>query len=185
MQIRRPGTFDMGGGASFRLAGLLALVVALGGCSASRSPDLPPSPESRVVATGSGVAPKALDGIPSGAPEQLVESLPDEHNIFFLSRSTTVDEVGKEKLRRIAERLVANPREKISLVGYTDDQGSRNYNLAITEERLLVVEKLLKSYRVPARQIRRKRIGGLKSSTTCQSAECRKQMRRVEVVFSR
>ena len=126
-----------------------------------------------------------VDISPSGKVEQPIAPISEENNIFFSSRSTTVDATGKEKLRRHAGRLKLNPMETASLLGYTDEQGSRGYNLAITGERLTVVEKLLKSYRVPARQIRRKRIGGLKTLTTCISAECRLQMRRIELVFSR
>ena len=176
--VRSPGVV-------FRLTGFLVFILFLDGCSNPQplvSPSSSDSPQITVETNSmlNGVAP-----IQSSAVEQAIDLAPDENSIFFSSRSTTVDSAGKEKLRRIAERLVSNPKERVSLVGYNDNQGSRSYNLAITEERLLSVEKWLKSYRVPAKQIGRKRIGTPKTTAKCQSTECQQQMRRVELVFSR
>ena len=69
------------------------------------------------------------------------------------------------------------------LTAHADDSGSRNYNLAIAEDRLMAVYKLLRSYGVPAKQIRRNRINGAKRPQACQSAVCQLQMRRVELIY--
>ena len=106
----------------------------------------------------------------------------EENNIFFALRSATVDDAGKEKLRQHADRLKSNRKERVLLVGHSDDQGSRNYNLAITEERLMAVQKLLRSYGVTARQIRRNRSSSAKTRSPCASKACQQQMRRVELV---
>ena len=129
-----------------------------------------------------------LPSIPEPTPivanEEEIQIIAEENNIFFPLRSTTVDDLGKEKLRQHAARLKLNPKELVTLVGYTDDLGSRNYNLAITEERLSTVNALLKSYGVSTRQIRRNRNGPLKVRGTCTSSACRQQMRRVELVVT-
>ena len=62
-------------------------------------------------------------------------------NIYFQLRSTVIDEAEKLKLRERAERLKANPKARVTLIGHMDDLGSRNYNLAITEERLTEVTR--------------------------------------------
>ena len=173
---------DCGMRIAFRFIGCLAVGLLLHGCGTPQPASSSPAESPTVAVTAT---PTRIDVSRSVTEEQTIEPVSEESNIFFLLRSTTVDEAGKEKLRRHADRLKSNPMETVSLVGYTDDQGSRNYNLAITQERLLVVEKLLKSYRVPARQIRRKRIGSLKSSPACKTDRCRQQMRRVELVYSR
>jgi outer membrane protein OmpA-like peptidoglycan-associated protein len=113
-----------------------------------------------------------------------LQILAEENNIFFSSRSTTVDDRGKEKLRQHAVRLKQNPKGLLTLVGYTDDIGSRNFNLAITEERLTAVSALLQTYGAPRRQIRLSRFGRMKGRRTCTSDACRQQMRRVELLIS-
>ena len=110
-------------------------------------------------------------------------ALTDENNIYFTAGTTTVDQQGEDKLRLHAQNLKQNPKKRLILTAHTDDSGSRNYNLAIAEDRLMAVYKLLRSYGVPAKQIRRNRINGAKRPQVCQSAVCQLQMRRVELVY--
>jgi outer membrane protein OmpA-like peptidoglycan-associated protein len=121
---------------------------------------------------------------PPVSEETPVIPVSEDDNIFFLVRSAAVDDAGKEKLRQLADRLKLDRKETVLLVGYTDDRGSRSYNLALTEERLTTVGKLLRTYGVPARQIRRNRIGRVAPPGSCSTDACRQQMRRVELVHS-
>lgn len=107
----------------------------------------------------------------------------EENNIYFQLRSTAVDEAGKLKLREHADRLKQNPKERVTLIGHMDDLGSRNYNLAITEERLMAVSSQLRAYGVPARQIRRTRAPSDGNLTPCRNEACRALMRRVELKY--
>ncbi|MFT3848852.1 MAG: OmpA family protein [Propionivibrio sp.] len=108
----------------------------------------------------------------------------DANSIYFQLRSTVVDEAGKQKLREHAERLKLDPKQRVTLIGHMDDLGSRNYNLAITEERLTAVSSQLRAYGVPARQIRRDRAAGESGSPRCKTEACRALMRRVELKYS-
>ena len=118
------------------------------------------------------------------APEIImVPVLTDENNIYFTAGTTTVDQEGRDKLHQHAQNLKQNPKKRLILTAHTDDSGSRNYNLAIAEERLVAVYKLLRSYGAPAKQIRRNRINGAKKPQICQSPVCQLQMRRVELVY--
>lgn len=113
-----------------------------------------------------------------------VASVAEDNNIFFASRSARIDDAGKEKLRDHARRLTQDRQVKLTLVVHNDGQGSRSYNLAISEERLVAVEKALRGYGVSSRQIRRNRSIGLKNSSPCTNDACRQQMRRVELIYS-
>ena len=104
-------------------------------------------------------------------------------NIYFQLRSTAIDEAEKLKLGAHAERLKADPKARVTLIGHMDDLGSRNYNLAITEERLMVVTSQLRALGVPARQIRRQRAAVENSSPDCKTEACRAPMRRVELKY--
>lgn len=108
----------------------------------------------------------------------------EANNIYFQLRSTSIDEAGKLKLREHAERLKQNPKERVTLIGHMDDLGSRNYNLAITEERLMAVNSQLRAMGVPARQIRRHRAASESISPPCKTEACRALMRRVELKYA-
>ncbi|WP_170285871.1 OmpA family protein [Propionivibrio limicola] len=113
-----------------------------------------------------------------------IAAIDEDGAIFFPSAVTLVNDAGKEKLQRHAARIKEAPGIIVTLTGHTDDQGSRNYNLAIAEQRTLAVERLLRSYGVPARQIRRYSAGSEKVPKACRSAECRAKMRRVDLDYS-
>jgi outer membrane protein OmpA-like peptidoglycan-associated protein len=131
-------------------------------------PDAPP-------ATASAGDPPA-DTV--AAPE-----IPDTDQIFFASNATGVDEAGRRKLRAHAERLKANRRLNVTLVGHTDHLGSRSYNLAIAERRTAAVAEVLTSLGVGRTQIRRYGVGSEKLGPPCQTSECRGRMRRVDLIY--
>ena len=162
----------------------LLVTLALAGCSTlpanrteappAATTNLPPSTQSE----NKGTEPAELTS--TGNPEPAAI---EADNVYFQLRSTAVDEAGKQKLREHAERLKQNPKERVTLIGHMDDLGSRNYNLAITEERLMAVNRQLRSFGVPARQIRRSRAASESSSTPCRNEACRALMRRVELKY--
>lgn len=166
-----------------RFCYLFAAALTLTGCSNSpprtQSPDDDALPDSQVVSSPR----TGLDRGPLTRDESLVPPYTDENNIYFELGTTSVDPAGKEKLGRHAEYLKQNPKKKLMLLGHADDAGSRTYSLAIAEERLAAVYKLLRSYGVPPRQIHLNRIVSARKQKACQSTECRKLMRRVELEY--
>ena len=120
---------------------------------------------------------------PPAAPVEL-PPVDEASNVFFASRSAWIDASGQQKLRDIADRLAGNRRATVLLIGHSDGQGSRSYNLAITEERLNTVGKLLRSYGVAAHQLRRNRVGSIRRTPDCNDEACWRLARRVELVVS-
>lgn len=165
-------------GITLRVARCFFAAFFLNGCSTPQ-----PIPSNEAPPSGIAVisAPPAENIGPAVAELQTIAPVPEENNVFFSLRSATVVDTEKEKLRQHADRLKLNRKQKILLVGHSDDQGSRNYNLAINEERLSAVQKLLRTYGVSASQIRRNRSGSVNPRTPC--AACQQQMRRVELVY--
>ena len=168
---------------TLRIACCLSSAVLLYGCSTPPPITPIPSDEPLTVVTVSSVAPAASVNPPVVAVEAMAP-LSEENNVFFALRFATIDDTGKEKLQRHADRLKSNRKQTVMLVGHSDHQGSRNYNLAITEERLVAVEKLLRRYGVSVRQIRRIRTSSVKNSSSCTTNQCRQEMRRVELVYA-
>lgn len=172
---------------------VLAAILSLAGCAASpphdevAAPQPAPSastvaPSSTTPAASSASAPvETADSVSADvAPPVLV----DENNVFFRIRSTLISAEDQEKLKLHAGRLKADRRATVTLIGHTDELGSRSYNLALTEERLSAVTKQLRSYGVLPRQIRRNRSGGVRQHAGCTTDECRDRVRRVELVYS-
>ncbi len=115
---------------------------------------------------------------------QLMATVDDQKSVFFLPGSAQIDAEGLRIVRRHAERLKAEPKRLLTLLGYTDDVGSPSYNLAIAEQRINAVSAQLRAQGVAARQIRRQVVGHEKLAGTCRSAACRQKMRRVELSYA-
>ncbi len=171
-------------GSAFRLGCLFVAALALYGCSTPQPSAQSLPTESTPVVAPSITQASVVETAPPEVEVKPIVTVPEADAIFFPPGSTTVDATGKEKLRQHADRLKQNPKAFVTLVGYTDGQGSRNYNLAIAEERLTAVNKLLRTYGVSPGKIRHNRIGSVKTPTACTSADCRQKLRRVELVYS-
>ena len=129
------------------------------------------------------VAAKAEPTVTPVAPTSAVTPPLSAENVFFRAGSIEIDVAERNKLRTHAERLKADPRQVVTLVGSTDDQGSRSYKLAIAQGRVDAVFAALRRLGVPARQMQRYPVGREKMVAGCNTAECRKTMRRVELVY--
>ena len=132
-------------------------------------------------------APAAIDEAPAAEKIRVEAHLPiidEASNVFFASRSARIDATGQQTLRAIAERVAGNRPATVLLIGHSDGQGSRSYNLAITEERLAAVSKLLRSYGVAAHQLRRSRVGSIRSAPECNDEACWRRARRIELVVT-
>lgn len=115
---------------------------------------------------------------PAGVPE-----IDEENAIFFASGSSRLDADGERKLQRHAARLKTDPKLSVTLVGHTDDLGSRSYNIAIAEQRTTAVAGQLLAAGVRRTQIRRYSMGHEKAAEACRTAACRQKMRRVDLIF--
>ena len=160
---------------------LLALsALLLGGCGG-----MPSDSSEHGKATQASASLESANSAPPTREEvRTMEAIDEDSAIYFTSRGTSVDEAGKAKLQHHAARLKRSPEKIVTLTGQTDDLGSANYNLAIAEQRTLAVARVLRSYGVPAKQIRRYSVGGEKMPIVCQSSACRAKMRRVDLNYS-
>jgi outer membrane protein OmpA-like peptidoglycan-associated protein len=162
---------------------LVTLGVMLLGCNTSAT-----SPSEGVPTRSLG--PAAATDLPLDKPPPTRHTnsvVPDEANsIYFAGRATRIDPAGQGKLRLHAARLKENPEQVVSLAVYTYGQGSDSYNLALADQRLEAVAKLLRNYGVPKKQIhplRRYGVGPEGSKPACRMADCRR-IGRVELIYT-
>lgn len=73
-----------------------------------------------------------------------------------------------------------NPKRRVTLIGYSEGFGSRNYTLAIMEEHLAAVSAQLQEFGVEKSRIRQIIFGGKGSQKSCEGSSCRQ---RVEIRF--
>mgnify|MGYP000885709025 CR=1 FL=1 len=156
------------------LSGLL-----LAGCGVARQ-DPPPSAAGQATPTGADATLRTAPRATSSPDAQEAEN-----SIYFRANDEIPAPEELAKLRRHAERLKGDTKLMVTLVGHTDDQGSRSYKLAVADKRVRVVFYQLLREGVPRKQLRRYPAGKEKTDSACDQAECRESMRRVELVWSR
>lgn len=163
----------------------LAMAAAVAACSgnvARTRPDPVPAAvaPSPVVAIAASPGKEVVVAIPAREAMHPSETEP----VLFDRGSSVVDDRAMAVLRRHAERLTADPALVVTLVGRTDDLGSRSYNVAVAERRVAAVVAALRGLGVPRGQIRRASAGGEVQRVPCASDECRVSRRRVDFFFS-
>lgn len=106
-------------------------------------------------------------------------------SIFYESFSATPSNSEMAKLDSIltkqAARLKGNSKQAIKLVGYTDDEGSSSYNLALAQQRIDFIAEKLRKMGVKWQQIQRYPVGAEKSHCG-EDNNCKKLMRRVDLI---
>lgn len=95
-----------------------------------------------------------------------------------------LDNVAKAQLDEIALKLQQNPRLRATLTGHTDDRGSEKNNLKVGQRRAdKVADYLVKEHQIDAGRIESKSAGESQPASDNETAEGRKENRRVEVVL--
>jgi OOP family OmpA-OmpF porin len=56
---------------------------------------------------------------------------------------------GRSKLKRLAQRLLADKRQVVTLIGHANDNGSASFNLAVADSRIGAVAAALKNWASP------------------------------------
>ena len=168
--------------------GLLLPMFLMFGCGSTSQPERPVQ-----VATMLEPLPKATaESQPSEtttvAEQNALAEVDEKNSIFFPLGSSTINHRERDNGQRIYRRNVAltianllknNKTMHVILIGHANDNGSSSFNLAVADARVESVSKTLKKQGVRAQQIKKRVIGGEKISRACQSAECRRKIRRV------
>lgn len=163
----------------------------LAGCAGQSVFEAPPEPAEQTSAAAAMATPAANEPTkaapvigPARKAESAMPTIDLANSVFFPPSGTTVDEAGRQRVLGHAARLKENPELLVTLVGHTDDLGSPSYNLAIAEQRISAVHAILRSQQIPVSRIRRQVVGSEQMPANCRSVECRRKMRRVDLVFS-
>ncbi|MBO4600328.1 MAG: OmpA family protein [Bacteroidales bacterium] len=101
-------------------------------------------------------------------------------NIFFATGQSEVLPQSYNELRRLQDMLTANPDMKIELRGHTDNQGTVEFNLRLSESRAKSVADYLVEHGIDRRRISSIGYGKSQPVDTNDTPEGRRRNRRVE-----
>jgi outer membrane protein OmpA-like peptidoglycan-associated protein len=123
-------------------------------------------------------APKAEEPAPRAEPEETIRI--DAHVYFDFNRKDLKEEY-KPLLRRLAKRILSEPRMRVVRIeGHADDLGPPDYNLWLSEERARTVKDFLERSGVPKNRFTVIGFGKTKPTKPGRSPDARARNRRVE-----
>ena len=104
------------------------------------------------------------------------------NNIFFEFNEATLTEGSLTELLKVIHFLTINPDTKIHISGHTDDQGSDDYNMELSDKRAETVKSTMISMGITAERLESKGLGESMPITDNSSPEGKANNRRVEFV---
>lgn len=123
------------------IAMCLGLGLAVGGCKKGKQPVKGGADTAALDGAGSGGVPDpSMVNVASGDMKDLLLALKRIH--FALDAATLTDD-GKKALEDAAVKLEALPKVELYVDGHTDDRGTTEYNMSLSERRAQTAVKYL------------------------------------------
>ena len=116
-------------------------------------------------------------------PEKPKVEPPKNRVIHFDSSSNMMTPETRAALEVHAKYLREHRKSFVRLEGHTDERGSREYNLALAEQRVIVMKEMLKTLGVNEDQLMTLSYGEERPTSTGHSKKDWQQNRRVELVY--
>ncbi len=144
--------------------------------SSSGSASSSPSGGATTSATGSG---SAWAGHPLDDPDSLLA----KRTVYFDFDESIVLEQDRPILEAHAQYLSQNPGAAVTLEGHTDERGTREYNLALGEQRAISVRQFMSLLGASGQQMRTVSYGEERPAALGHNEETWAQNRRVEIIY--
>jgi len=106
-------------------------------------------------------------------------------SVLFASDQSTLLPAAQDRLNKVADALLVTKGKQLIIEGFTDSQGSSDYNIALSQRRADTVRSYLISRGYPSNLIHTQGIGEERPVADNNSAEGRANNRRVEIVVER
>jgi outer membrane protein OmpA-like peptidoglycan-associated protein len=181
-----------------RTVALVACAVLVAVSASAASVDRGPAASETVVPIDKATASPAsatitLEGVDDPAGSQPGEAdilekylTRSSSSVYFVHGSLILADQSLATIAKNAQRLIANPDERVTLVGYLEDPGSPSYSAALAERRAAIVKEALAGMGVRPQQIRLSVFNREPPETApCQTEICRASYRRVEFLYGK
>ena len=106
-------------------------------------------------------------------------------SVLFASNESTLLPAALDRLNKVADALLVTKERNLTIEGFTDSQGSSEYNMVLSQKRADVVRSYLISRGYPGNLIKANGIGENRPVAINTTAEGRANNRRVEIVVDR
>jgi peptidoglycan-associated lipoprotein len=114
-----------------------------------------------------------------------IDNSSSKQTIYFLYDSSEVEPVFIPLIQKQSQDLVDNPDHTLVLEGHADERGSREYNIALGEERAKAVAKMMQAHGVRTNQLEIVSYGEEKPSSSEHNETAWHLNRRVNLIFPR
>ncbi len=102
---------------------------------------------------------KDTDGCPDEAPEEVKRLTGVIEGITFDTGQATIRKNSRGALLKVVATLKEYPDIRLEIVGHTDDQGDRDFNVQLSKERAEAVAGYLVSQGIPAERVSARGVG--------------------------
>ncbi len=169
---------------------ILIFVVALsiGACGDNKKLEVPGSGtvptdgRDRVNTDGTDI--NGNPGTPVGSIDWTdINTLKLRNTIYFDFNSSQIQGENLTILNAHAKYIASHPTARVRLEGHADERGSREYNVALSENRTLSARRLMTFQGMSAAQTDIIAYGEERPKEFCQSERCWSQNRRVEIIY--
>lgn len=165
----------------------LGLAVLLSACSSTKLDNPPPVEDKKGTAvqpnTGNQAGANTVTGVTVGNPNDAAIGPKGARIVYFDFDSYVVRPDAQPVIEGQARYLKANKASKVQLEGHTDEQGGREYNLALGQRRAEAVRKALVLLGVNDAQMEAVSFGKEKPADTGHGEAAFAKNRRVEVTY--
>jgi peptidoglycan-associated lipoprotein len=166
------------------LPAIVLLLATIAGCATQRPQPAPPSAAEldRLQRSGDG-APAAREPAQPRSPLENPASPLYRKVVYFDYDTTEIRPEGAALLRTHANYIYQTLGARVTLQGHTDERGTRDYNLALGEQRADAVQRFLIAEGVPAERLSRLSYGEERPAERGSSERAWALNRRVELVY--
>jgi len=135
------------------------------------------------AAGGAGIDSSSLDPASNpSSPQYFAQTIGDR--VLFEVDSSTISVEGRQTLDGQAAWLLTNTDYLAVVEGHADEQGTREYNIALGARRASAVRDYLVSKGVPAGRLRTVSYGKERPISICSEESCYRQNRRAVTIIS-
>lgn len=168
---------------SFRFSAILLTgLLAVSACTNADRFDTAGGAEAGAGA-GGGVDSSTLDPASNPAsPEYFAQTIGDR--VLFEVDSSSITAEGRQTLDGQAQWLLTNADYLAVVEGHADEQGTREYNIALGARRATAVRDYLVSKGVPEGRLRTVSYGKERPISVCSDESCYRQNRRAVTIIS-
>lgn len=151
----------------------------LAGCASNPSTDANKTAD---AATSSNSASANANGVAEHSDAK--SALAQKRSIYFPLDEYVIENEGKNVVQAHAAYLSKNPNQKIVIEGNADEQGSREYNLALGQKRANAVKTAMTVLGVKETQMETVSWGEERPAATGHNEEAWSQNRRADIKYS-